>query len=365
MENPDSRAFALVAASPDTDCAATMRALAGECPFPLLGGTSLGNPFDTTGDAFGTAVTVINRDGVRCGVALSEPVSAGNGADNGEALVRDLHARALEDLGCVPKLFLVFMPVTENFFAENLAGALFDAAGSVPVFGGMVSDDIDSARSSVFFGGGCHAGRIALAAIGGDIDPVFAVGLEVTHPTAPSPVVTDADGVLIRTVGGAPLADFLGKFDIDGSALADYPVTLALRRAGRQDVITSLVKLEADGSGIVSNTVLPGDTVSLCYLTRQNIDHSAQLALRRLAEEMAAKEKEGRTFDTVLAVSCVTRYYVVGGGGENAEAEALERMLPGGLAAFGMFGFAEYCPVPGGDGMINRMHGQTLALCAF
>lgn len=371
MEKSKSTAFGFVAASPDTDYAATVRGLAGQFPAALLGGTSIGDPFDTSGEPFGTSVAFVEREGVRCGMALSEPVSVTeNGGGGGAGIIRKLLDSALERLGGEPKLYLVFMPVTADYCADSLMDALHAAAGGVPVFGAMVSDDLHSDRSAVFFGGECHSDRIALAALGGDIHPVFAVGLEMTFPTAPSPVVTDADGTRIRAVDGVRFADFLGKFGIDGAAIDDYPVSFRLRRADGdgQTVITDLMKMEDDGSGIVSNTVRNGDVISLCYLTRDNVEASAKDALRKLNTAMEAEKKaSGAVFDTVLAVSCVTRYYVLAGGKGSVEADALREMLPEGMSTFGMFAFSEYCPAAAGNGgeRRNAVHGQTLALCAF
>ncbi len=357
-----------VAASPDTNFHETVRGLGDRLSLPFLGGTTLGNPFDASGEAFGSSIGLLDRKGVRSAVVLSDPVAVDR--DNSVELANELHSRAVRDLGVDPKLFIIFVPITPNLFADHLITALYAAAGSVPVFGGMVSDDFNAGRSSVFFDGECHSDRIALAALGGDIDPVFAVGLELTYPSKYSPIITDGGGNVIRRVDDMIFAEFLKKYDIDASAIEEFPVSIRLsdpRDAdGGHAFIADLVKLEPDGSGVFAHTVRPGAAVTLSCLTRENIENSARGCIDRLRMRMREKEEAGREFGMIFAASCVARYFVIAREQRNVEAELLAKGLPEGLPTFGMFAFAEYSPAHAPDGTrANAIHSQTLALCAF
>jgi hypothetical protein len=230
-----------------------------------------------------------------------------------------------------------------------------------------VSDDFNSDRSAVFFGDECFSDRIGLVALGGEISPVFASGQELTIPTDYSPVITEAEGNVIRRVDGMPFGEYLRKFNIDASVLEDFPISLIVHSPdeGARDSVTALVKLEEDQSGVFANSVNVGESISLCCITRGNIERSTRACLDSLAAEMRERATEGYRFDMVFAVSCIARYCVTPQD-RHVEADALAAAFPEDMGTFGMFAFAEYCPVPGADGKReNARHGQTLAMCAF
>lgn len=363
-----SRSFAFVAASPDTNYHETVRSLKAEIPLPMVGGTSIGNPFDTKRDSFGTSIAFLEKKGLRSAAVLSKPVDSADATEIAEDLLR----RAREELGETPKLYLLVLPITENFFADHLVGALYAAAGDIPVFGGMVSDDYNSDRAAVFFDGECRQDRMVLVALGGDISPVFALGRELTFPTAYSPVITEAEGNIVRGIDGMPFGDYLRKFNLDAAAVDEFPISLQMHSPESPDaddegmVVIDLVKVAEDGSGIFATNVAVGQAIRIATLSRENIAKSTQRCIRVLKERMAEKEAAGCKFDVILAASCIARYYLIIREEGNFEAEALEAGLPGDIGKFGMFAFAEYCPVPvPGGGWKNKMHSQTLIMCAF
>lgn len=352
-------AIGFVSASPDTDYRETVKTLKASIPVAIVGGTSLGDPFDASGEPFGTSVAFVGKKGVKSAVAVSRPTGDADCAE----LIDDLHKRCVEKLGVEPKLFLVFMPITTNLFADNFIDALFAAAGDVPVFGGMVSDDFKADRFAVFADGECHNDRIVLVALGGDVRPVFAVGQELTIPSDYAPVITEAEGNVVRRVDDMPFADYLKKFNIDASALEEFPITARMSNpnAPKDDraVVTALVKLETDGSGVFSTIVNNGDTIGLGYLNRENIENSTRTCLEQLTAGMAEKKAEGYRFDIILAFSCIGRYYAIAND-NHIEADAMEAALPEDVSKFGMFAYAEICPAPK-----NTRHGQSLVMCAF
>ncbi len=171
------QAFGLVAASPKTDFRETVKTLAAHVPLPQLGGVTPGNPFDASGQPFGTLVAFLGKKGVKSAVIHSDPVTA----DNCDAVAADLHARCAEKLGEAPKFLLAFLPAAAP--ASALADALFRAAGGAPVFGCALTGPEagaeggeGAAETAVFSGGECFADRAAVVALGGDVRPVFAVG---------------------------------------------------------------------------------------------------------------------------------------------------------------------------------------------
>lgn len=356
-------AFGFISCSPDTDYAEMIKTLKESMPLTLLGGTSLGNPFDNSGDAFGTSLAFVGKQGVKTATAVSMPLTP----DNRTEAIADLYTRCADVLGEKPKLLLVFIPVVANLFMDSLTEELFRAAGDIPVFGTMVSTDFDSDRFAVFANGECYTDRIAMVALGGNVQPVFGVGKEATIPSDYIPVITEAEGNVIRKVDGIPFGDYLKKFDIDASSIAEIPVSVRLFSQDgdrNEQRLTILVKLGDDKSGIMGNTVRVGDGIGLGYLSRSNIEHSTATCLNQLTTGMRKREKEGYRFAMILAVSCVNRYYT--DNSNLLEADMMGKELPEETSTFGMYGSGEICPVFAADGVMhNQQHSQALVMCAF
>lgn len=356
-------AFGFISCSPDTDYQDMIRTLKESLPLTMVGGTSLGDPFDNSGDAFGTSMAFVGKKGVKTATAVSMPITGDNSAE----VMTDLYTRCSDVLGEPAKLFLVFLPLVPDLFMDSLVGELFRLANGVPVFGTMVSTDFNSDRFAVFANGESYGDRIAMVALAGNIRPVFGVGQESTVPSDYAPIVTEAEGNVIRTVDGIPFGEYLKKYDIDASSLEEFPIIVRMfgpdGDSGDQR-LTILVKIGDDNEGILGNTVRVGDGIGLGYLSRENIEKSTSSCLEQLTSAMRKEEKTGYRFDIILAVSCASRYYA--GGSHLLEADMLNAALPDGTSTFGMYGYGEICPVIDESGVANnRQIRQALVMCAF
>lgn len=359
-------AFGLLACSPDTEYESLLARLAKTAPFPIVGGTISASPFDTIDNPFMESLSAVAKKGMRHAISLSDPIDQTRA---GEQMER-LYADCLRRLGCAPAMFLLFTPIFPNLFVDSFLNELYRLAGSVPVFGGMMSDDFHSDRSAVFADGAPHRDRVLLIGLGGEIRPVFGIGRKITVLSDYSPAITEARGNVILRVDDVPFTEYMAKLGFGPDALSDFPITVRLRQPDAApdalpDVHALVAMDPASGSGVLDALVKPDSIISLGFLSKQDIVDSTAMCLDELERGMRREEADGYAFSTVMAVSCIARYYTMFGQG-NVEAEMLAGRLPRELERFGFFGFTEFCPAPGADGVtVNGRHGQTLGMCAF
>ncbi|MCD8140051.1 MAG: FIST C-terminal domain-containing protein [Planctomycetaceae bacterium] len=364
LDNPEA-AIALVSCSPDSDYAEMVSSLSASLRMPIAGLTSVGIPFDIGEEAFGTHVTLIGKKNTKRSLAVSDVLEHTRSRE----LMADLHKRCLDGLEGEPKLYLLFMPILPNLYADDYLDRLFELLGDVPVVGGMASDDFRSERTAAFGNDAAYKDRMVLVALSGDVRPAFGVGCEFTNPSSFSPVVTEADGNLVRRVDDMLFSDYMNKLGFGPDATTDFPLSIRIRAAETDDDdyprVSSIVAMNDDGSGTLSTNIEVGATISVGYVNQANIASSTQSAVDRLKASMSEIEKDGYRFDTLFVVSCVGRYYTMVEQ-PNVEAHILDREMTPDLAGFGFYAFREVGPVPGADGRLkNQRHGQSLVLCAI
>ncbi len=361
--------FTLFACPPDGEYAKYLSELHGKSDHTLIGGTSIASPFQAAGDTLTMELSCIDKPGLLHSIALSEPVTTATNRED----MQKLFAVCQNGLDVQPKMYFLILPVVPNLFVDNFIGALFELAGDIPIFGGMVADEFNQGMGLVFLDDQAYRDRMILVAIGGDIEPVFAAGYEITTPTAYSPVVSIATDNIVHLVDDITIADYLEKVGFDPASIAavleDWPLPVWVRHpdglpnsAAR---VNSLVKILPDGSGVFSSSVPVGSSIRIAFLTRANIANSAEAAVKSLLAAMREKELGGYVYTRIIAISSIARYYVMSGG-EQIEADILARNLPPDIDKFGAYALSEICPMSNDPGHTDsRRHIQTLALCAL
>lgn len=366
LENPDA-AVAFVSCSPDTEYPKLVAAINLALGVPVVGLTSVDNPLAVGDEPFGSAVSFVGKKNTHRSIAVSDVLDH----DKGATQMTDLYARCVAGLSGEPKLFLIFMPILHNLFADNFLTRLFELAGPVPVIGGMASDDFRSTRTAAFAFDKTYHDRMVLMAFSGDIRPAFGVGCKITSPSAYAPIVTRSEGNVVYSVDDMTFAEYMQKLGFGPDATSDFPLSVRLRQPDSPDEeeyprVTSIVEINPEnGSGTLATHIKAGSAISLGYITRDNIADSARNAVAHLKGSMDGIARDGYKFDTLFVVSCVARYYTMQGQA-NVEAEILVKELGDGFAGFGFFGFKEIGPIPDGNGGVKNLHhSQSLVLCAI
>ncbi|MCC8165031.1 MAG: FIST C-terminal domain-containing protein [Planctomycetes bacterium] len=365
---PGAGAFAIFTASPDTPFDGMLSRIQGRLPLRVIGGTSLGDPFDGNADDFTSLLGVFEQPRCKVGIALSGRINTHTGAD----AMRRLYESCLDDLGCQPRLFLAILPILPELYVDHLLGPLFALAGETPVFGGMVSDESSLGNFAVFLDGTTYKDRMVLVGFGGDVEPVFGLGCQVTTPHSFAPIVTASRRNVVSHIDGISVPEYLEKIDFDSGRLREIlgempmPVRVHAPAAdGDQQKLVSLVGLNDNGDAVLSSDVPVGSHLHLGLLSCDDVKASTESAMRQLLDAMREKEQNGYHFSTILAVSGVARYYVMFAS-EWVEAKLLQAAVPTGVSAFGSYVYGEICPrLTAAGALVNAKHSQSLGLCAF
>ncbi len=354
----------------------TLLSLLGEAlPMPLVGGTTLAFPLCATpGEDLSASLLIVTRPGMTISVAASVPL---NEAGHMEQM-REVYARAREQLQGEPRLLMPFFPLIPGQVTDTFITDLFLLAADIPVYGGITTGDLISMPAGVFAGGQVLADRMVLVMLGGDIRPVFAAANSMTPMSASTPVISQAEACTVFRVDDMSFCDYLRSVGIEPEdhltgvdALMQYgPLPVKVMRPDASDDAVSEVRcinftnLE-EGSATFSGAMPEGARVRMGIMSRDDVTASAGEAMRRLVARMGEPKREGYAFSVLLCVSCAARYFVMAGG-TNLEQELLAITAPRELAGVGYYGFCEIGPDFSADARcINRSYNASIALCAF
>lgn len=362
-------AFGLLSCQPETDYEAVIARLQAAVPFPIVGGTTWALPFGDRDEEVSAGLTVINRPGLNFAISVSRPLTARESRRQMEELYRDCETK----LGERPKMLLAILPIIPKLMNDIYLPHLFEAAGNLPIFGGMVSDDYEYKRAAVLAEGRAHRDRMALMALGGDIEPVFAARSELNVLSEYTPTVTEAKGHVVRRVDDMSFCDYLARHGFDPARkdlTTDWPLSLEVR--GRHVPVDyladfcDLVRLNlADGSGTLSGVIPVGAGIRMGILGKSNVVNTADDCLADILAQIKEGRARGRAYDILLCVPCVARYFAMAGD-DRREGERIRAACPGDLSIFGFYGFSEICRVRLPDGgRENRILNYSIIMCAF
>lgn len=363
----DSGGLGFLVCDNESDYTALAAELQRRVRFPIVGGTSPSSPAFHRNVEVGASLAVITGDRARFGLSVTAPLYSGEP----DEIIADAYVAASANLGETPKMILVTLPIIHDLAIDLYLPKLFELAGKMPVFGGMVSDDYKRESFAVIADGRAHIDRASIVAIGGDITPVFASGCEVTVLSDYAPTVTDAEGYVVRAVDDMSFCDYMNRlgFDIaERGFLSEWPLAFRVRDDDRDDKpkTNDLISVDLkERSGRFAKKPRVGSRLSPASLNRENIASSADSCVAELFDKIKHSMGRGCEFEAVMCVAGVGRYYAVTGA-RNPDLDAVRLRLSERLALFGYYGFYELCPTPDSDGVPqNRDHSMGLVACAF
>ena len=375
MQNAGSEALGLLFCDSRIDCEAVLRDVQAKLPFPVTGGTTMTFPFvHPSGEDISAGLTVLRKEGMKAAIVLSEPLDAGRHREQMDAVYEACRARLGEDPKMLLPLFPLMPSLPTGFFIEDL----FALAGDVPVFGGVTTNDLISTRAGVFAEGRTASDRMVLVVLGGPVCPVFSTANLVSPMVEYAPLVTRAEGNEVYRVDESSFCDYMRTVGISPEdrvngvdALMQYgPTPVLVQTPGGKDNdvpdvrCISFTNME-QGSAFFSGPVPEGARLRMSILRKQDVESSVRDCLAKLDARMDPARKEGYEYSALLCVTCVARYFAFVGGA-NVEGEILSRETPRGLAATGLYAFAEIGPAYGPDGKgHNRSHSASIAMCAI
>ncbi len=353
----------------DMDLQAFVSAIASRLPFDVIGCTRI--------SAFGGAaatqtvsacLTVLSADDCCFSVGASDPIAPGSVCQAVTAAYNTARAKLPDD----PKLIYVLPPYDLGIMLDEYCDALNRVAPEVPVIGGVPSNNGNGDLNAVFANGSVCESRMALLLVSGNVRPVFSISGVEGGVAQYKRKVTKAHANAVYEVGGERFTDYLKEFGFDVEALSSRNtaisfVTNPLILEISDDIafVRMLHKLNiGDGSGTAIGSIPEGAFLSICAIDREAIVKTASAGIRALLEEMAANEKDGYRYTTILAVSCIGRFTVMLPD-EGAEVRAVCSALPEALSLSGFYGYGEIGPLSGGCFKGSFSHNESLVFCAL
>lgn len=357
------------------DYAGVLKKVSAEVDFPIVGGTTLA--FPVTGresNPVSASLALLPKGKIRAASAVSGVLDPDRAAEQ----MRALYEEARAALGGEPRLIVPYIPLLPSENTAGLVSALFEISEGVPVFGGLCTGDLISAPAYVFADGKALPDRMVLVLLGGEINPVFAVGNSITVMSEYAPEVTAAEANVIEKVDGVPFCDYLKSLGITPQdrisgvdAIVQYgPLPVLVRYKGQPDDGVPEVRCVhytdvQKGTAGFSAAIPVGARVTMGILRPDDVARSAEDCLSRLMDAVGAGQAVGYTYSVLFCVSCVGRYFVYVGA-ENQERRILDRVRQMGLAVSDFYGLCEIGPTLDKSGRtINRSHSASIAMCAF
>jgi hypothetical protein len=309
---------------------------------------------------------VLTADDCTFSSALSAPLT------NGEykRAIRGAYEALAAEEDEKPGLLLAFCPFGLPFSGDSYPAALSEAAGDVPVVGGLASDDYDYERARVFRSGGEYRDAMVLVAIRGNVKPVFAIRHVTSRFAERIRRVTEAEGNIVRKVGDETFIGYLEGFGLQTQvadpllAFTSYPMMLKQENDDGTPLMRHIAGLNhADGSGSFFGDVPVGAQANICLISKNDIVAGCRDSMNALLEE-AGKQKN-YDFSTILCISCCGRAVILGADSD-AEGRTLSQMLPEGMTFTGAYCLGEICPTLYRDGKAsNRFHNCSVTFCMF
>jgi hypothetical protein len=311
--------------------------------------------------AFAVSVVAFGGEGFGYEIDVASDV------EGKERAAGSLAAAGLARLDHAHKVLVLLIDATLNGNVEIVRGAYGTAGATVPLVGGLSSDDWQFNRTCQFAGDSNGVEVFKDAVVGVAIGSPQPVGLGVAHGWRRSGdpmVVTDSDGLKVYEFDNEPALDvFLARVGMDESALAgsdsfrlaalEYPLGVATR-SGEEIRVIQGVDL-ADRSVWCSAGIPQG---GLAWLMEGDLD--SLVAGGTESCQQAVNTLGGATPIGLLTFDCAVRRRELGPVGVRREFEEIERIFPG-VPFGGFYSYGEIARYRGATGM-HHLTMVSLAL---
>lgn len=348
--------------------------IAQKVDFPVVGGTTMLMPLTENSDEISATFMAFEKAGLKYSISLSDPLVE----DKRDEVMQRVYSSATEKLDGEPKLIMPYIPLIHGLATDRFISRLFELSGSVPVFGGVTTDDLDSTTAAVFMDGKAYSDRMVLLMLSGDIRPVFAMGSQLTVMAEYAPVVTESSENIVSRVDDMTFCDYMRSLGvapedrINGvDALVQYgPMPARLRYKLQDDDGVPEIRCisytnVAEGSVAFSSDMPVGTRVNIGIIAKSDVEESARNCIDNLIEKSKAEIANGYEYTALFSVPCIARYFAMVGG-ENLESKLLKKAIPGDVAVSSYYGFCEIGPTYSKDGHTNnRSNNASIVMCGI
>ncbi len=316
---------------------------------------------------------VLTADDCSFSVEISEKIEL----QNVEAAVENTYKKALEKLDSVPKLVMALPPYKLDVTLDEFTNLFNKVANGVQVVGGVPSNHGDGDLNATIMNAGAYADKLVVLLISGNIRPIAIAKTVACNTVVRKRKVSCAKANTVYRVGNQTFTEYLQEVGLTmESMLKGNPTTTFVSNplllenvelnGEKYAFARTLHKIDPEmGSGTAVGYIPEGATLSICAMQRDHIEQATAQGMLELKEKMQEGSKQGYTYSTILAVSCVGRYLVMLPQSD-AEANQILEGMPEGIELCGFYSYGEIGPVPlKGDEIHTFAHNESLVLCAF
>jgi hypothetical protein len=372
-----TNSLALLFSDPDASHRELLAAIRSKINIPVVGVSAMSMISSERGLVDMAAIMVtLTSDDVSFSVAHTDPITRENASEQ----LRGAYGRALDALaGSRPVMAILFPPYIRDVMLDTYPRELERASGGLPIFGGVPSCDGRYGHAAIYCGDAVYNNRACLVLIGGEAKPVFTVKNRLGLLVDIKRTVTSSKENIIYRVGDQTFVEFLTQLGLDVKRIAAasdasesfnaYPLLVKMPDDESDDDLSIIravngVDLET-GAGIAIGEVPEGSIISPGIVKLDDIRRTAQSNISELIDKMKENETRGYEYSQFFAISCLGRYYALGGK-KSSEAAVLLEGLPPGVPMVGFYGYGEICPKSVKNSRAaNAAHNESIAIMAI
>ncbi|MDR2096329.1 MAG: FIST C-terminal domain-containing protein [Treponema sp.] len=331
-----------------------IKALGRKLPFDTVGCTTMSLSSPGFMSQIGLTLTVLTSDTVRFVSGVSQPVT-----DNAAGPVAELYERLISGLPQKPALLMPFLPFLLTVGGNEFIEKLNSLAGNIPAFGTIaISNEQDYTRIYTFYNGESYPASLVLAALIGDVSPVFlSVSVTDENILKQKAIITQVNRNVIETINNIPAVKYFESIGIakggDAAGFSSMPAIIYLKDGS---VLTrAIIGSTPDGGMILAGTVPANSSFDLATMGQEDVVNSSAA---KVTEALAVANGRG-----MLIYSCAGRNWALGMQ-VMAEHEKVRECIGNAVPYHFAYSGGEIFPADlGGGKVVNHLQNVSLIIC--
>ncbi len=364
-----NNSLAVIFTEDETDYPELYKRLRAVWDFPIIGCSALAMLNDREGYCpVGISMMILTADDCTFSAGVTGELTS----DDYRQKIRETYTSQLDKHDSDIKLILCYsgMIINEkNVAGDDLADAIDEASGGVPLYGATASDGFGFNNFRVYCNEEILMNGQVLALISGNIDPKFVCINSIGTRASFSYEITQSDSNHVYRLGYGSFIDTLRKEEMEVSKedvlgsyiLSPFIVKVQKGTSDHVEVARNLTALNhTTGAGTFLGVMPEGSTLSIGIITRTDVQQSVEDAFSVVFTEILPSNPG---YKTLLCTSCCARFLALANN-TSAEAETYISRLPEGVSLTGFYAYGEYCPIKGDTTgtMYNMFHNFTFTI---
>ncbi|MDR1248927.1 MAG: FIST C-terminal domain-containing protein [Treponema sp.] len=332
-----------------------IRALCQKLPFELVGSTTLSLSNLGGSSQLGLILTVLTSDSASFVTGVSSPAG-----DDVDGPVTELYQRLSAGCAEKPVMLMPFIPFMRTIGGDEFIEKIDSLSGGIPAFGTLaISNEPDFSRSYTIHNGGYYETSLVLAALVGDVDPIF-LSASVSDDTIVSQkaVVTGSNRNILQTINDKPAIQYLESIGLakngDISGIESMPFILTRPEDGSR-LIRACIGGTPEGAVVLCGAAPVNSVLSLAAMSLDDVVEST-------GDKVTEALKSGRGRG-MLMYSCAARYWAQGMQ-LRAEQEKVSACIGDQAPYHFVYSGGEIFPafLPSGK-VVNQLQNDSLIIC--